>query len=127
MLFIPEQLFLRTDLTYGDLQLQNVANPMDAENTYGHIIATFDHGNLNADCTITSTYSFVDVSLPSNSKVDLSLQTNYGEIYSDLAFTYDNEKSVDEMFHNEIVGTLNDGGRELVLKSPYNNVYLRKK
>lgn len=127
VLYLPTEIFLKTEMTYGDLQLQNVVNAMDVENTYGHVIATFDKGTLNADCSISSTYSFVDVSLPPTLKADLSLQTNYGEIYSDLTFTYDNENSVDEMYHNEIVGVLNNGGKELTLKSPYNNVYLRKK
>ena len=124
--YVPPSLQLNASLTYGDVSLEKVNNAMKVESTYGHVIATFTESGLQADCSITSTYSFVDVSIPQASKANLSLQTNYGEIYSNVDFQYDRSKSIDEMYKNRIAGTLNEGGVELKLKSPYNNVYLRK-
>ncbi len=124
--YIPANLKLATDLTYGNISLENIDNPMHITNTYGHVVATFDQMGITADCSISSTYSFVDVSIPQSAQLNLSLHTNYGEIYSDLEFAFDEANSIDEMYKNRIAGVLNKGGKELKLESPYNNVYLRK-
>lgn len=58
---------------YGNLKLQNCPNPLSVENTYGHIEASFGQG-LSAETKLHSTYSFVDVSLPARTNVNIEFQ-----------------------------------------------------
>lgn len=125
--YVPASVGLQTDLTYGDLRIENCRNAMDVKNTYGHVVATFDSDILSRDCSLTSTYSFVDVTISPEMKADISLHTNYGEIYTDLDFSFDKGRSIQKMYHSKYVGALNNGGKELLLKATYNNIYVRQK
>lgn len=110
---------------YGDIVLDRLINGIHVTNTYGHVLAKFDQP-LGEDCNITSTYSFVDVSIRENARLDLALHTQYGEIFTDLNFEINHEASLDKPFNSKIMGSLNNGGNGLNLKATYNNVYLRK-
>ena len=127
VIYVPSSLFIDGSMGYGNMMLDGIGNDCTLKNTYGHILATFNRDNIPKQCTLKSTYSFVDVSLASDLQLDLSLETDYGEIYSDVNFVQDLDSSVDEMYHNKIVGTLNNGGNDLQLAATYNNIYLRNK
>ncbi len=124
--YLPPEISFETQLIYGDLNIENCSNEMDVNNTYGHVIADFSSGGLTNECKLISTYSFVDVALPPSADVSLSLQTNYGEVFSDLELSVDKSRSTDKVFENIIIGDLNNGGRGLMIKATYNNIYLRK-
>ena len=110
---------------YGNVFLNRINNGISVENTYGHVLAEFDQP-LKKDCSIASTYSYVDVSIRENTRLDLTLHTQFGEIFTDLDVNIDQESSLDKQFNSLIVGSLNEGGKDLHLKATYNNVYLRK-
>lgn len=122
-ILVPEEVQLQVESTYGNLRLTEVTNDMEIKNTYGHIEAALPRVPNN--CTLESVYSFVDVSIPSSAKSDLKLQTNYGEIYSNVDFTVDKGASKWAAFENRVVAALNGGGPTLDLTATYNNIYLR--
>ncbi len=124
---VPVQPVLDIQSEYGSLEVVACSNPMNLKSIYGHLIADLDNRNAGKDCKLESTYSFVDVSIPENSGYDLTLETNYGEIYSDLNIQIDKTKSIDKIFETRVIGDLNNGGASLDIQATYNNVYLRKK
>lgn len=121
---IPENVQINVDATYGNLEIVNCLNPMIIENTYGHVQASF----LSApkDCKLKSTYSFVDISVPSSSSMDFDLHTNHGSIFTNLDIDIDAKKSKTRIFDNMVIGAINRGGKTLEVEATYSNIYLRK-
>lgn len=126
-IMIPEDLYLDIETEYGSLEVMDCKNPLALKAVYGHLVAEFTDRPVTKDCSLESTYSFVDISLPSSAKYDLTLQTNFGEIYSDLDFNIDKTKSTDEIFESKVIAAMNNGGASLEVMAKYNNIYLRKK
>ncbi len=125
-IYIPSNVSLDVESTYGDVQVLKCTNALNVLNTYGHVIATFPSSQFVSDCDLTSTYSFVDVGITPSANIDLSMHTSYGDIYSDVDFDYNKSECINESFDNKIVGALNAGGPHLKIKATYSNIYLRK-
>ncbi len=123
---LPPDLSVEAYSTYGDVAVEDCVNALQVKNTYGHVLATFEDGKLVRDCSFTSTYGFVDVSVSPSAQAKLILQTSYGEIYSNLEFEQDSKTSIDKLYDSKIVGVLNNGGQMLELSSTYSNIYLRR-
>ncbi len=123
---IPAGKKVRVTSEYGNLNFSMPDAELKAQNTYGHIVSTLDQNSLKQDIDLRSTYSFVDVSIPANSTVNVDLDSDYGKIFTDLDFQIDPDKSTQKSFANHIVGKLNKGGNALKLKATYKNIYLRK-
>jgi hypothetical protein len=124
---VPATLELNMTTEYGSMEVLDCRNPLNLKSIYGHLIADLNTPSSDHPCNFESTYSFVDVSLPINASYDLSLMTNYGQIYSDLSIKINQNKSIDKIFESKIVGNINHGGAPLSIQSTYDNIYLRKK
>ncbi len=113
---------------YNGLFLKNVSGPVIAKTTYGKIEASFKNINPEKPSSLVATYSDVDVSLPSDSQVNLHLNSNYGEIFTDFDIQFSGEQgSMMAINPKEVNGSINGGGAEIYIGSPYSDVYLRKK
>jgi hypothetical protein len=115
---------------YGSVYLDNVTGPVVCNATYGKVKATFDQVNQSKPISIVATYSAVDVSLPENTKADVKLESSYGNIYSDITLVQEKNSDSDDWGQwggKTVNGKINGGGVEIYLKSPYSNIYLRKK
>lgn len=112
---------------YTDIKLKNVTGPMSVKTVYGDIEAEFDQVSQNSSVSLNSVYGFVDAALPSNSKAKLSLRTPYGQIYTDFDITVETTDGMRELSDKRIAGTINNGGVDFMIKSGYENIYLRKK
>ncbi len=123
---VPSNLKLNLESTYGDIDLEKCSNAMDIHNTYGHINAVFDSRANLPEADLFSTYSFVDVSIPSNANLNIEMNTSYGSLFTDMDIDIDRSASKEKAFFNKVVGKINSGGTSLKLKATYNNVYLRK-
>ena len=124
-ILVPKGIDLEVYSTYGDIDLQDPEGDFDIKNTYGYIDARFSSAP-RADITLFSTYDFVDVTLPDNANVDFVLNTNYGEILTDLDLKIDRARSESGSFHEVIAAKLNNGGPTLKLKATYDKIYVRK-
>ena len=124
---IPKSIDLEVNSTYGKIEINEYFEGMQIRNTYGCIDAVFATLPSSPNMEISSTYSTVDVSIPSNANLKLSMKSGYGSIYTDLDFKPDTKKRGGSCPQGEdITAVLNTGSGKLELESGYSNIYLRK-
>ncbi len=116
---------------YHDIELDNVTGPMAIKTVYGKIEGNFTSLSQKGSISIYSVYDLVDITIPKNAKADLTVNTPYGNVYSnaDIDITMQRSKSNNSCGSGEggaIEGTLNGGGVDLSIKSSYEDVYLRQ-
>ena len=110
------------------VNLENVTGPMAIKTLHGHIEANFTNLSQEGTINLVAVHGFVDVTIAATSKVDLSLKTNHGEIYSDIDIDISSAENREPSVGNKTInGKLNGGGVLMTLNSNFNEVYLRKK
>lgn len=78
--------------------------------------------------SLYSAYKDVDVSIPSDTKSNIQVVTDFGNIYSDLEVNVDLENSISgDILGSKMVGNINQGGVDIIVQATYGNVYLRGK
>jgi len=113
---------------YNAVNLHNVTGPMAIKSVYGHIEADFERLNQEGSISLHSVYKFVDVTIPASAKANVSMKTSYGEMFTDMDIELPATSGGMKRYNlKKVEGTLNGGGVDLVLRSPYKNIYLRKK
>ncbi len=112
---------------YTNIELENVTGPMSVKTVYGDIEAKFNAISQNSSISLNSVYGFVDTAMPSSSKANISLRTPYGQIYTDFDIQVEQSGGLRELSDKKIKGSINSGGVDVVIKSNYENIYLRKK
>lgn len=91
----------------------------DLRSVYGIVeVKNFD-GALNVEAT----YGAVDATLNESATGQLKAETNYGQIYTNLALKI--SKGKEEDFHTSITAKMGNGP-DYSFESKYGNVYLRK-
>jgi len=113
--------------TYGDIGIYDVTGPMAVKTVYGYIEAKFSEVSQSGSISLESVYDFVDVSLPTSSKADITMRTPYGEIYSNIDIDVEENDGLRKVSNTFIEGSINGGGVDLNLRASYENIYLRKK
>ena len=78
-----------------------------------------------APLTVEAKYGGVDASLVITSVGELVVETNYGQIYSNLDLNFDHESLKEKDFHTYVTAKPGNGPR-YDFESKYGNVYLRK-
>jgi len=117
----------------GDLTIDGVSGKLKAHTQFGDIdiinassvILDLDTNNGSIDFngslgegphTVKSEFGSVDLTLPSDAKLDVDLSTEFGKIKSDLPVTLTvTETSGSVSNHSQIVGTINGGGDQLTV------------
>jgi len=122
---VPKNSNLSIESLYGHVDLENVTSQVNVENTYGHVDVKMGN-TFSKMMKLHSTYNFVDVSLPASAKLDLNLNTGYGEIYTDLNIQQNDPAQHRKNFGAKVSGSLNGGGTPLQVEATYNNIYLRQ-
>jgi hypothetical protein len=79
--------------------------------------------NFEGELTVNATYGAVDATVNEATTGQLKAETNYGEIYTNLALKI--SKGEEEDFHTLITAKLGNGP-DYSFESKYGNVYLRK-
>ncbi|MEL6923270.1 MAG: DUF4097 family beta strand repeat-containing protein [Bacteroidota bacterium] len=125
-IYVPQATVLELESLYGDVDLEKLNGAMDVENTYGHVNALLDGGVPRNSMKLHSTYSFVDVTVPASAKMNLKLNSGYGEIYTDMNIEQDESKGERRNFGSKVNGRINGGGTPLEIEATYSNIYLRK-
>ena len=124
---VPERLFVDVESTYGNLVFESFQNKVKARNTYGGIEAVYAAGETSKEADLSSTYSYVDVTLPGSEGRDVEMTTEYGSLYTDMNIDLDAARSEERSFYQHVAGTINRGGASIKMESTYSSVYLRKK
>lgn len=109
--------------TYGSVNIENAPENLEINNVYGAIEVSIN--DQIRHCKLESTYNSVELMLPPQSDYNVTLESHYGEIFTNLDFPVDKNASISEQFRSVIRGKLNNGENTLTLKSNYNNIYLR--
>lgn len=89
--------------------------------TYGMVEVKDYFGPLN----VTAQYGGVDAALSESLVGELSAETNYGQIYSNLSFKFEGDDVREKDFYT-LVSAKPGKGPRYVFESKYGNVYLRK-
>lgn len=111
---------------YNAVYMEDITGPALVSTVYGKIEAKFSSVSQTGPMSLESTYGDVDVTVPANTKADLTIKTPYGEAFSDLDIAFPNKDGMKRM-STTVEGQTNGGGVEMYLKASYKNVYLRKK
>ncbi|MBZ4189424.1 DUF4097 domain-containing protein [Niabella beijingensis] len=130
---------LEISTMYNAISLHNITGPVNAKTIYGELTATFA-SLVKGPVSLVSVYKFVDVSIPSSLKANVNISTKNGNIYAadglDIKKEVSKEKKDSDgedltgltewSRSSDITGTLNGGGMDLILKTSYGKIYLRK-
>ncbi len=111
---------------YNSVHLEDVTGPALVNTVYGSVDAIFTSLSQQGPTSLVSVYSTVDVTLPGDTKANISIKTPYGEAYSDMEIKFPETEGMRKL-NSVVKGTLNGGGVDLDIKASYSNAYLRKK
>ncbi|HEY3404886.1 MAG TPA: hypothetical protein VGK59_15960 [Ohtaekwangia sp.] len=98
--------------------------PRNAETRIESIYGTVEIKDFIGPLTVVSTYGGVDAALTEKNTGELSAETNYGEIYTNLDTKFGGQIK-EEDFHTYVSAKPGSGPR-YTFESKYGNVYLRK-
>lgn len=121
---------------YNDVYLDDIFGPMAIKTVYGEIEAEYTELSQKGSHSLYSIYGSVDVSIPQASSANVTMQSDYGSLYSNMQLSLE---ETSDSYHSDncntkhkktcttefIEGMLNKGGVDLTLKSNYDNIYLR--
>ena len=120
----------------GGIKLQNISGSAVANTINGSLTANFLTVNKEAPMAFTSLNGTVDVTFPANTKANLKLQSQRGELLSDfdivvskgepevLRYTDGGMKKIKRS--GWTIGSINGGGPEIMLKTMNGDVIIRK-
>jgi hypothetical protein len=126
---------IEVENTNGDISLGNISGSAVLSSVYGKISASFRDVNPDSPMMFTSFEGDVIITLPESVNARLKLKSENGEIMSDFNIKPVNRQSVVTKVENTlvysledwVVGTINAGGPEYIIKSYNGNIILRKK
>ena len=120
----------------GGIKLTNISGSVSATSVNGDVITTFKEIDPNAPMAFSTLNGKVDVSMPASAKLNVKLKSDRGEIFTD--FDVDIQKTEEKvtktsgsgMFQLKkddwVLGKINSGGPEVMMKNMQGNIYLRK-
>lgn len=107
--------------------LENVTGPVTINTVHGNVDAIFTTVNQASPTSIISAHGLIDISLPPNTKANLSMDSNWGELFTDMTIEMEQSDDGLKTYSSKVKGTLNGGGVNITLSSAHGNIYLRKK
>ncbi|HMQ01060.1 MAG TPA: hypothetical protein PKC24_14865 [Cyclobacteriaceae bacterium] len=120
---------ISTSTLHNGVILKDVTGPMTINSVHGSIDVVFSEVSQKSPASIISVHGPVDVTLPSNTKANLKIHTNWGEVFAspDLKIEFEQSGDMKRYGGSDMRAKLNGGGVEMTLSSTHNNIYLRKK
>jgi uncharacterized protein YehS (DUF1456 family) len=152
---IPKNVKLKlSTINNGDIEVENVQGELEINNVNGgikctgisgsvvastvngNVITTFTSIDEKAPMAFTTLNGNVDVSLPAGAKSNFKLKSERGEIYTDFDMEIDKTQGQAETkkesgmyrlkLEDWIMGKINGGGPEMLMKNMNGNIYIRK-
>jgi hypothetical protein len=119
----------------GDINLKNIAGSAVLSSVYGKISAGFLDTNPASPMMFTSFEGDIELVFPASTNARLKMKSEKGEILSDFNIKAAGRQSVVKDVENTriysledwVVGTINGGGSEYIIKSFNGNITLRKR
>jgi hypothetical protein len=114
---------LKADTDFGNIAIQNAESVTLTVETNGGAVE-FSGSLAEGPHTVKSDFGKIDLTLPTDSKLDMDLKTDFGKITSDLPITVTlNGSSHSNGDH--IVGSVNGGGEQLTVQANSGNIRIR--
>ena len=123
----------------GDLTLTDVSGSVVAHSSNGKVLVTMKRVTAQKPMSFTSLNGNVDVTLPADTKANMKLRTDNGEVYTDFEVQLkpnaaapvveDTRRSGGRYRINvdkSVLGAINGGGPDFELRTMNGNVYIRK-
>ncbi len=105
--------------------LLEIKVPRNTETKIESVYGMVEVKNFIGALQVEATYGGIDAALQEQSTGELIAETNYGQIYTNLAVKFNNQDLRDENFHTYVAARPGTGPR-YSFESKYGNVYLRK-
>ena len=118
---------IEASVNHNGVRLENVTGPMTINSVHGRIEAIFASVNQSSPISIISVHGLVDVALPSNTKANLKMEAQHGELLTNMNIEFGKTDEELRRYSSKVNGTLNGGGVQIYLASNHGNVYLRNK
>lgn len=130
----------------GDLEVSNVNGAIKLTNISGSVVANTVNGNVmvtfkSIDPKAAMAYSTlngnVDVTFPASLKANVKLKSDRGDVFTDFDVATDNMRKPEVTRSNNkgmysvkiedwVYGKINGGGPQLLMKTTFGNLYIRK-
>jgi DUF4097 and DUF4098 domain-containing protein YvlB len=123
----------------GEVTLRNISGSAVAHALNGKVLVTFSRVDPQKPMAFSSMNGAIDVTLPADTKANLSLRTDNGEVFSDFDIqlqTTSPQPIVEDSrgkggkyvvrVEKNVRGTINGGGPEMQFKNYNGNIYIRK-
>jgi len=120
----------------GAIKLKNIAGSVVANTVNGNVIVTFRSIDPKAAMAYSTLNGNVDVTFPASLKANVKLKSDRGDVYTDFDVVTDQHKP--EVTRSEgkgmyslkiedwVYGKINGGGSQLMMKTTFGNLYIRK-
>jgi hypothetical protein len=82
---------IEVSVNRNKIKLENNTGPMNIKTIYGSIDAVFNN-DIKGPVSIISVSDYVDVTLPSSTKANIEMGSNYGKLYAGKEFKIDLDK-----------------------------------
>lgn len=118
---------LEIDVRHTKVVLNNISGPILLNATHEGPKIVFSKLNQNKPSSIVCPHGDIDLTLPANTKANITASSSYGDIFTNMDIKLDKESSNGLTKKSKIKGKLNGGGVEIEIRSPFQNIYIRKK
>jgi hypothetical protein len=120
----------------GNISATGIAGSVVANTVNGEIIVKFKSIDPKAPMAFTSVNGKIDVLFPGDTKANVKLKSDRGEMFSDFDIAVDKtqpkvEKSSEDHYYSVkiedwVYGKINGGGPEMMMKTMQGDIYIRK-
>jgi hypothetical protein len=129
----------------GELEVNNVNDKITLTNISGSVVANTVNGDVNvtfktidpkAPMAFSTLNGDVNVTLPADTKANLKLKSDNGEVFSDFDIDIDKtpakiDKTTEPGLYkikkdDWVYGKINGGGPEMMMKNMQGNIYVKK-
>jgi Putative adhesin len=120
----------------GKITLTNISGSVVANTVNGDVTVTFNSVDPKAPMAFSTLNGHVKVTLPADTKANLKLKSDNGDIFSDFDIDIDKPQSKVDKSNEQgmykikkddwVYGKINGGGPEIMMKNMQGNIYVKK-
>ncbi|MDR9415352.1 MAG: DUF4097 family beta strand repeat-containing protein [Gracilimonas sp.] len=121
----------------GDIELQDISGTVLVNSVNGDIEIDFDDVVPNAPMSFTGVNGDIELAFPPSAKFTAKMKTEWGDVYTNFDMDVEQNKTRSESEEEDgtyrvsvskwIVGTVNGGGPEYLIKTLHGDISIRKK
>jgi len=121
----------------GAIELVNIGGSAMVNSVNGNILATFASVAQDKPMAFSNVNGSIDISLPASTPMRAKLRSEWGEMFTDFDIDLQQGEQVNRgrtgsggyrvSVNNWVLGDINGGGPEYLIKTLRGNIYLRKR